>query len=374
LANNGANLNAKDVRGATPAHMGAAHGNSFTLHSALRSGVDVNAIDKYGWTPVHSASFHGRLGCLQLLVRWGAGLDDTDNQGNTPAHLSAMEGQLACLKFLVGEGPNPTHILAARNDNGETPKMLSQQFYKEQVVEYISNIEWERDHPEESENLAFPAHVAAYTGDLPHLRMLVENGIVNINERDEKGSTPAHKAAGNGHLDILEWLIEMGANINITNNAGENPKDVARRFAQLAVIKLLGGDEDDLDESANGASGGEGESRRSRKGRKGKKGRRRSKSQGGTDEDDDDESDEERPYGARSDESDDGLGAPAAGNTEGDGIRSSKKQQKESKGRARKRVEELERMLEVAKGNYVQLGGKIAEDRRRLKEDRDSKR
>ena len=42
-------------------------------------------------------------------------------------------------------------------------------------------------------DLAFPAHVAAYTGDLAHLRMLVENGIVNINERDDKGSTPAHK-------------------------------------------------------------------------------------------------------------------------------------------------------------------------------------
>ena len=42
-------------------------------------------------------------------------------------------------------------------------------------------------------DLAFPAHVASYTGDLSHLRMLVENGIVNINERDDKGSTPAHK-------------------------------------------------------------------------------------------------------------------------------------------------------------------------------------
>ena len=63
-----------------------------------------------------------------------------------------MEGQLACLKFLVAEGQNPTHILAARNDNGETPKMLAQQFYKEGVVDYICNIEWERDHPEEAES------------------------------------------------------------------------------------------------------------------------------------------------------------------------------------------------------------------------------
>lgn len=50
-------------------------------------------------------------------------------------------------------------------------------------------------------------------------------------------------AAGQGHLDILEWLIEVGANMTITNNAGETPKDVARRFAQLAVIKLLGGED-----------------------------------------------------------------------------------------------------------------------------------
>lgn len=63
-----------------------------------------------------------------------------------------MEGHLPCLKFLVGEGPNATHILAARNDNGETPKMLAQQFYKDQIVEYIENIEWERDHPEEAES------------------------------------------------------------------------------------------------------------------------------------------------------------------------------------------------------------------------------
>jgi len=41
--------------------------------------------------------------------------------------------------------------------------------------------------------MSFPAHVAAYVGDIEHLRMLVDNQIVNINERDDKGSTPAHK-------------------------------------------------------------------------------------------------------------------------------------------------------------------------------------
>lgn len=90
-------------------------------------------------------------------------------------------------------------------------------------------------------DLAFPAHVAAYNGDLDHVKLLVEQGIVNINERDERGATLAHKAAGQGHLHILQWLIEMGASMDLTTQSGETPKDVARRFGQLACLKLLGG-------------------------------------------------------------------------------------------------------------------------------------
>lgn len=48
------------------------------------------------------------------------------------------------------------------------------------------------------------------------------------------------KAAGQGHIHILQWLIEMGANMNITNSAGETSRDVAHRFSQLACVKLLG--------------------------------------------------------------------------------------------------------------------------------------
>ena len=63
-----------------------------------------------------------------------------------------MEGQLPCLKFVVSESQNIGHVLGARNDNGETPKMLAERFYKNAVFEYINSIEWERDHPEEAES------------------------------------------------------------------------------------------------------------------------------------------------------------------------------------------------------------------------------
>lgn len=68
------------------------------------------------------------------------------------AHYAAAEGHLPCLKFLVSMGISHTHILGARNDQGETPKDLANQFYKDGIIEYINGIEWERDHPEEAES------------------------------------------------------------------------------------------------------------------------------------------------------------------------------------------------------------------------------
>ena len=66
-----------------------------------------------------------------------------------------MEGQLTCLKFVISESHSVSQTLGARNNNGETPKMLAERFYKNDVFEYISNIDWERDHPEEAESMLF---------------------------------------------------------------------------------------------------------------------------------------------------------------------------------------------------------------------------
>ena len=56
------------------------------------------------------------------------------------------------------------------------------------------------------------------------------------------------------------------------------------------------------------------------------------------------------------------------------GLTLSRKEAALAKGRARKKLNELERLLEVAKKNYVQLGGQLTEERKRMKEDMDSKR
>nr|KAF6463822.1 ankyrin repeat domain 42 [Rousettus aegyptiacus] len=327
---NGANLAAQDDRGCTPLHLAATHGHSFTLQIMLRSGVDPSVTDKREWKPVHYAAFHGRLGCLQLLVKWGCGIEDVDYNGNLPVHLAAMEGHLHCFKFLLSRMTSATQALKAFNDNGENVLDLAQRFFKQNILQFIQGAEYERSDPKDQETLAFPGHVAAFMGDLEMLKTLVEDGVININERDNHGSTPMHKAAGQGHIECLQWIIKMGADSNITNKAGEKPSDVAKRFAHLAAVKLLEGlqkydidDENEIDENDM-------------------KFFIRHGVEGSTDAKDD-------LYLNESDKTD-------------------------ARMRAYKKIVELRHLLEIAESNYKQLGGITEEDLKQKKEQLESEK
>jgi len=113
------------------------------------------------------------------------------------------------------------------------------------------------------------------------------------------------KAAGQGHIHILSWLIENGADLKLTCNSGETARDVAKRFAQMACVKLL------ESEAA---------------------------------------SDEEVGY-----EKED-----LNSHTESkDSIQLSAQQKKEAKSRAKKRLEDMEKQIAIARSNYLQLGGRL---------------
>ncbi|KFP76663.1 Ankyrin repeat domain-containing protein 42, partial [Apaloderma vittatum] len=327
---NGANTEAEDDRGCTPLHLAAAHGQSYTLQTILRSGANVNVSDRNDWKPVHFAAFHGRLGCLQLLVRWGACVDDVENNGNLPAHLAALEGHLHCFKFLVSKMATVMHALKARNDQGETPRDLAKRFYKDNILQYIECVEKEEVPPETQEVLAFPAHGAAFKGDFLVLRRLLISGVININERDDKGSTLMHQAAAQGHIHCLQWLIEMGADCDITNDAGETPKDVAKRFAHPAAVELLTqrtGDSNSSDEELDANN---------------MKFFERHGVEGSTDSKED--------------------------------LILDKAEKRNARIRAYCKIQELQQLLEIAYSNYRQLGGITEEEKKMKKEGREAEK
>jgi hypothetical protein len=98
----------------------------------------------------------------------------------------------------------------------------------------------------------------------------------------------------------------MGASMELTTQSGETPKDVARRFSQLACLKILGGGADKSETSQR-----------------------------------------------RSNES----------TRQGDRKKLTPKE--EERRRAKTKLDELQKQIDVAKKNYRQLGGNLEEDEQR---------
>lgn len=225
---------------------------------------------------------------------------------------------------------NSAEVLKAFNDNGENVFDLAQRFFKHNILQFIQGTECEGSDPKDQEVLAFPGHVAAFKGDLEMLKKLIDDGVININERDNNGSTLMHKAAGQGHIECLQWMIKMGADSYITDKAGEKPSDVAKRFAQLAAVKLLEGlqkyDVDDYVEvDENDIKFFE-----------------RHGVEGSTDAKDD--------------------------------LCLSESDKTNARMRAYKKIVELRKLLEIAESNYKQLGGITEEDVKKKKEEYQSEK
>ena len=65
----------------------------------------------------------------------------------------------------------------------------------------------------------FAIHRASEVGSVPIVRFLVEECHVDVNVRDNSGTTPLHYAAYNGHLEVLKYLIEVAkAKPDVENN------------------------------------------------------------------------------------------------------------------------------------------------------------
>nr|XP_038028125.1 ankyrin repeat domain-containing protein 42-like [Anas platyrhynchos]XP_038028126.1 ankyrin repeat domain-containing protein 42-like [Anas platyrhynchos] len=146
-------------------------------------------------------------------------------------------------------------------------------------------------------------------------------------EPGKDDSTLLQMAAEQGHVHCLQWLLERGADCYITDDAGETPKDVAKRFAQLAAVELLTrrtGDSNSSDEEldANNAKFFE-----------------RHGVEGSTDSKED--------------------------------LILSKAEKRNARIRAYRKIQELQHLLEIAYGNYRQLGGITEEEKKMKKEQRD---
>lgn len=73
-----------------------------------------------------------------------------------------------------------------------------------------------------------------------HLMHYVEEkGIVTKDLMDEEGNRLVHYAVNYGRADIFQKLVRSGHHVNIANRKGETPYDLAKRYDDKEILKIL---------------------------------------------------------------------------------------------------------------------------------------
>ena len=95
-----------------------------------------------------------------------------------------------------------------------------------------------------------PLIKVVWHGHLDVVKYLVSQGA-DVNEA-KNGWTPLHRAAARGHLDVVKYLVSQGADVNAKNNDGGTPFFMAAVHGHLDVVKYLVSQGADVNTEYNG--------------------------------------------------------------------------------------------------------------------------
>lgn len=220
-------------------HLLAEQGSPNFIRFAISQGVEIKGVDRRRRTLFHCAAQAGQIENAYVLIELGAEIDARDLDGRTPLHLAALQGNQPMVKALLEiradpslvtpEGETLLHIAAGGGNIDLVAFLLGQPFSKEWL------------HHGDSDGKV-PLHLAVWGDPKPGVvHLLIEVGT-HVDMTNSYGYTALHWAAKHGHLESARLLLKAGAQIDILNQNGDSPFDLALNWGQDEIVWLfLGG-------------------------------------------------------------------------------------------------------------------------------------
>jgi uncharacterized protein len=156
----------------------------------------------------------------QFILKDTRTLSQRDDQGRTPLHLAAGLDDQSMITLLLKHGADPS----LQDESGRLPLHIAAEisFTTAHLLSGSGSLIHHADAAGRTAlAMAFSRGAAAVTDLL---------GEQFVNTADPEGNTPAHHAAIRGSYRITEALIDYGADINVTNEAGQSPLDIALSY------------------------------------------------------------------------------------------------------------------------------------------------
>lgn len=179
----------------------------------INKGADVNhpggKLDVKGWTPLHFAAHYNNLPIVEKLIELGADPSIKCQKGETPAMIAAIKcGSRLISKFIVaGVDVN------ARSSRNETLLMLAAQSIARNPKETFEVLLKAGANVNLQNNLGDTAlHMAiSFQPRLDAIKTLLASPEIDVNIKNNKGVTPLELARRMELTDVVEALLEKGA-------------------------------------------------------------------------------------------------------------------------------------------------------------------
>ncbi|XP_062986287.1 ankyrin repeat and SAM domain-containing protein 6 isoform X2 [Elgaria multicarinata webbii] len=283
LLENSADLNAQNKLGASVLTVAARGGHISVVKLLLESGAYVDNYDHLSTcldnnkeelpaiTPLMAAVQHGHEAVVHLLLDWGADSNYTVKTiGWTPLMLAAVSGRVSLAQQLMNKGASPDHL----NVLHKTPYELAVDFKYEDMKDYLAPLTTVRPQADKqkrqpdifhalkmgnfqlvkeitdedpaqanviNDDGATPLMIAAVTGQLSLVQLLVSRNV-DIDKQDNvHGWTALMQATYHGNKDVVKYLLNQGADVNLRAKNGYTAFDLIMLLSDpdAELVRLL---------------------------------------------------------------------------------------------------------------------------------------
>lgn len=219
------------------------------VEQALRDGAATDYADKEGCVALHYAVGLEEVAITQKLLKAGATLDIVNARGDTPLHEAAANGHKKRVGFLLQNAcerakKDDTFSSAAiiNKKNNENQTALHRAIRNNHLESARLLLEYGADPLLPAEDAkVLPLHIAAYTGDVPMIKMLLNNEHIakTIDSPACKNVTPLAVALARNNKAAALELLNQGANPLIADEKNVTPLIHAILNHDASMVQVL---------------------------------------------------------------------------------------------------------------------------------------